>query len=252
MRTTKLSDSARDALRLSTVTESILTLPGTLDRTTYTEVDKVLREIGGKWNRGKKGHVFSEDPTFEIQAIVDTGEVMLLSKNGFFPTPRPLAESVVGFADIWDGGLSVLEPSAGNGGLADVIRELHPDAKLTCVEIQPKLAGILKAKGHEVILGDFLAMEPTPVYDRIVMNPPFEKQGDIDHITHAFKFLKPGGRMAAIGGGSWEYRQDKKAKAFRDLLDDYCMMNDANEVGAFKESGTMVGTRTIVLWKPGK
>jgi len=35
----------------------------------------------------------------------------------------------------------------------------------------------------------------------VVMNPPFEQQGDIDHITDAFKFLKPGGRMAAIGGG---------------------------------------------------
>jgi hypothetical protein len=249
MRTTTLSTNVIAALSEAVISDNILTLPGTLDRNTYVEVDKVLKECGGKWHKGKKGHVFPSDPTFEIETIVRTGEVMLLAKNGFFPTPKALAEQLVGYADIWDD-LTVLEPSAGSGGLADVIREQHPTAKLTLVEIQPKLCGVLKSKGYDPIMGDFLAMEPTPIYDRIVMNPPFEKQGDIDHITHAFKFLKPGGRMSAIGGGGWEYRQDKKAQAFRVLLDDYCMMNDPNEAGAFKESGTMVGTRTVVLWKP--
>jgi phospholipid N-methyltransferase len=251
MRTTKLSSSALEALEASTISDNILFLPGSLDRTTYTEVDKVLKEVGGKW-KTKKGHVFPHDPSFEIETIVKTGEVMLLSKNGFFPTPRGLAESVVGYTDVWDG-LSVLEPSAGSGGLADVIRELHPSAKLTCVEIQPKLVAQLRAKGHaNVILGDFLSMEPEPIYDRVCMNPPFEQQGDIEHITHAFKFLRPGGRLAAIGGGSWQYRQDKKAQAFRDLINDYAMMDEENPSGSFKESGTMVGTRTVVLWKPGE
>ncbi len=55
--------------------------------------------------------------------------------------------------------------------------------------------------------------------------------------------------MSAIDGGGWEHRQDKKAKAFRELLDDYGMMNESNPSGSFKESGTMVGTRTVVLWK---
>jgi hypothetical protein len=253
MRTTKLSSAAIDALASATIDNNILFLPGTLDRVTYTEVDKVLREVGGKWNKGRKGHLFASDPSQQIQAIVDSGEVMLLSKNGFFPTPRALAEQLVGYADIWEGGLSVLEPSAGNGGLADVIRENHPDAKLTTIEIQPKLCMELRAKGYDPIQADFLSMEPNPTFDRIVMNPPFEQQGDIAHITHAFThFLKPGGRLAAIGGGGWEYRKDKKAQAFRELLDDYAMMNEPNEAGSFKESGTMVGTRTVVLWKPGK
>jgi hypothetical protein len=251
MRTTKLSTHAITALTESTINANILTLPGTLDRTTYTEVDKVLKECGGKWHKGKKGHVFATDPTEQIQAIIGSGEVMLLSKNGFFPTPRALAEQLVGYSDIWDGGLSVLEPSAGNGGLADVIRESHPDAKLTLVEIQPRLCLELRGKGYEPIQGDFLAMEPNPTFHRIVMNPPFENQGDIEHITRAFThFLAPGGRLAAIGGGSWTYRKDKKSQAFNELLSDYGMMDESNEAGAFKESGTMVGTRTVVLWKP--
>ncbi len=113
MRTTKLSLAAIEALTASTIQNNILTLPAVLERTTYTEVDKVLKELGGKWNKGKKGHVFSADSTEEIRTVVQTGEVLLLSKNGYFPTPRELAERVVGFADIWEGGLSVLEPSAG-------------------------------------------------------------------------------------------------------------------------------------------
>src|SRR5579859_6740929 len=187
MRKTKLSVPALEALASSVIDNNILTLPSTLDRTTYVEVDKTLKELGGKWNKGIKGHVFSDDPTFEVQTIVRTGEVMLLSKNGYFPTPRSLAEAVVGYADIWDGGLSVLEPSAGSGGLADVVREFHPDAKLSCIEIQPKLVAQLRAKKHDAVLADFLSMEPEPIYDRVVMNPPFEQQGDITHIAHAFR-----------------------------------------------------------------
>lgn len=251
MKKTRLSNEAREALAIATVENNILFLPGTLDRTIYSEVDKVLKELGGKWNRGKKGHVFAADTTAEIKAVAASGEVLLLSKNGFFPTPRELAEVTVGYADIWDGGLSVLEPSAGNGGLADVVREFHPDAKLTLIEIQPKLCMELRSKGYEPRMADFLSMKSEPVYDRVVMNPPFENQGDIDHITHAFNFLKPGGRLSAIGGGGWEYRKDKKAQAFRDLLNDFAMMNEPNPSGSFKSSGTMVGTRTVVVWKPG-
>jgi protein-L-isoaspartate O-methyltransferase len=228
----------------------MLTLTGTLDRTTYTEVDKVLKELGGKWSRGKKAHIFESDPTDEIQAVLRSREVMLLSKNGFYPTPRELTEYVVGCADI-ENGQTVLEPSAGNGGLACVVREMYPEAKLTVVEIQPKLVATLKAKGfNNVTCADFLRMTPEPIYDRIVMNPPFEQQADCAHIMHAFRFLKPGGRMAAIGGGSWEYRQDRKAKEFRAFLDEYCMMKEPNPAGSFKSSGTMVNTMTLVLWKP--
>jgi SAM-dependent methyltransferase len=249
MRKTTLSAAVKIALAASTIKDNILTLPGSLDRKTYQDVDKVLKEVGGKWSKGKKGHVFASDPTDQIQNIVDSGEVLLLSKNGYFPTPRALAEQTVNYADIWDD-MTVLEPSAGSGGLADVIRELHPEAKLTLVEIQPKLCLELRAKGYEPIQADFLAMTPEPIFDRVVMNPPFEHQGDIDHIAHALKFLKPGGRLSAIGGGSWLYRQDKKTKAFHELLNDYAMMDDQNPEGSFKDSGTMVGTRTVVLWKP--
>lgn len=41
---------------------NLLYLPSVqLDRKTYTEVNKVLENMGGKWNRKAKAHVFAED-----------------------------------------------------------------------------------------------------------------------------------------------------------------------------------------------
>jgi hypothetical protein len=45
-----------------------------------------------------------------------------------------------------------------------------------------------------VIEGDFLALNPADFapFDRIVMNPPFDRGRDCDHVRHAYEFLKPG------------------------------------------------------------
>ena len=40
----------------------------------------------------------------------------------------------------------------------------------------------VEGKGHDVEFSDFLEHEG--VYDRIVMNPPFEKGADIDHVIN--------------------------------------------------------------------
>lgn len=42
-------------------------------------------------------------------------------------------------------------------------------------------------------------MEVNPTgYDRILMNPPFERKQDEKHIRHAMKFLNPGGVLVGI------------------------------------------------------
>jgi 16S rRNA G1207 methylase RsmC len=109
---------------------------------------------------------------------------------------------------------------------------------------------VLKDKSFNVIReGDFLDMVPVTIYDRVCMNPPFERQQDIDHVMHAWKFLKPNGRLVAIMASSVAFRENKKTVEFREFLAANGHL-EHNPEGAFKESGTMVNTVTVVLYKP--
>ena len=63
------------------------------------------------------------------------------------------------------------------------------------------LREILEMKDHNLVAWNCLDLTE-PVYDTIVMNPPFEKFQDIDHVRHAFDLLKPGGRVVAISASA--------------------------------------------------
>ncbi len=150
-------------------------------------------------------------------------------------------------------GADVLEPSAGKGSLADGIREACPGALITCVEPVGVLQQILKLKGHDLMEeGDFLQVDCWPGFDRIAMNPPFEDGQDIEHVGHAFKMLKPGGRLVAIVSEGSFFRTDRKASGFRDWLDEVCGEAEELPDGLFLESDrpAAVKTRIVVIDKP--
>ena len=218
---------------------------GQLDRKQYQAVNEVLENIGGKWNKKQKAHVFDGDPTDKLENVLLTGEITPPKKYGYFPTPPELAKTVVELADIHPEH-SVLEPSAGRGGLADFITD---KARIDCIELLPDNVEALHSKGyHRLIQGDFLATETKPLYDRVVMNPPFEKQADIDHVLKAWDCLKSGGKLVSIMASSVKFRENKKTVAFRELVNECGSIQD-NPEGSFKESGTMVNTVTVVLEK---
>lgn len=183
---------------------------------------------------------------------IRTAEQNLLGRKipGYFPTPKVTAEHLVEMADIKPG-MSVLEPSAGKGNIADAIRENVPDANLKTIEWQGDLSDILRLKGHEVIGSDFL--EHKEQYDRIVMNPPFENLQDIDHVRHAYDLLKPGGKLVSIMSESPFFRSDKKAVAFREWLDSVGGTNEKLPEKSFaqkSERATGVSGRIVVIDKP--
>lgn len=62
-------------------------------------------------------------------------EVLWLRLPGFFPTPFPVAERLLDLAAVAPG-MSVLEPSAGTGTLADAIRRRCPTASVSVIEWQ--------------------------------------------------------------------------------------------------------------------
>src|SRR5690606_41636373 len=65
------------------------------------------------------------------------------------------------------------EPSAGAGHIADELKKTG--AHVDTVEQNGTLRQILKDKDHNLVGSDFLQYNPKEKYDRIVMNPPFER-----------------------------------------------------------------------------
>src|SRR3546814_11539820 len=53
-------------------------------------------------------------------------------------------------------------------------------------------------RDESVFAMDLLALTPDLIgsFDRIIMNPPFYRGRDIDHVNHAIEFLAPGDRKS--------------------------------------------------------
>lgn len=181
-------------------------------------------------------------------------ELIGLKIPGFFPTPPAVVDQMIEAAGLEEG-QRTLEPSAGKGDLADAVVQIVGTQNLDLYEVSGQLRRLLEAKGYGNILGNFLAeyeAERGP-YDRILMNPPFEKTEAIEHIRHAYdQALAPGGRLVALGPEGLFFRQTKVDQAFREWLDSVGAQVTELPERAF-ESGfrpTGVRARMIVIDKP--
>ena len=167
---------------------------------------------------------------------------------GFFPTPVHVAKMMVDIANLRRG-MKVLEPSAGSGRIADAIAEAIGKDAVTCIEPSCRLVNLLSIKGDKAIANRFEdlaeSVEITPTYDAVLMNPPFEKGLEMDHVELAYAWLKNGGRLVSIMSPGPFHREDKQSKAFRNWFDS--VGGEARELpeGTFKESGT--GVRTLIV-----
>jgi hypothetical protein len=74
------------------------------------------------------------------------------------------------------------------------------------------------------------------------MNPPFDDERDIDHVTHALKFIKPDGWLLAIMSAGVEFRETRKATAFRKLIETRKGWMVDLPAGSFASVGTYVNT----------
>jgi predicted RNA methylase len=248
----KVSDTVLNVLANAQMDGARLVLTGQLDRKLYQQTNAVLEAAGGKWDRKAKAHVFPVDAADAMEQIVQTGEVTLIrtiqQDFGYFPTPPAVVARLIALADI-EPDMAVLEPSAGQGAIANAVADLG--AVVDCYELLREnylvLTGNLKLR--HVRPFDFLAQEPEASYDRVVMNPPFAKQADIHHVNHALKFLKTGGLLVSVMSAGVTFRDNKLTQDFRDLIRARGGDIEALPDGAFKESGT--GVRTVVVTIPG-
>ena len=169
---------------------------------------------------------------------------------GFYPTPRPIIEKMLEAAGIQPDDV-ILEPSCGKGDILDAVRSRHPDVEIHAIEQNRTLAGVLAAKGYGELIewGDFLEHEGE--YDVVLMNPPFERGLDAQHVRKAFDLLKNDGRLVAIMSKGPFFRSDAKSREFREWLDE--LDHDVEElpgdafrgVDAFRQTGVQTALLTI-------
>lgn len=217
------------------------------------KVNKILADWYGEVIGDDSEDVKAEDPFAEVKTTP-------ARYFGFYPTPDEPAATLL---DQYEFGRPardgekwrVLEPSAGTGNLA---RRCLDFAAVDCCEVQPHLAEQLRADNRygNVWCQDFMALDPsvTGLYDRVVMNPPFDRERDIDHVMHAWKFVKPGGMLHAIMSAGTEFRETRKAEAFRQFATKHktTWRDPFSDLppGSFSEAGTNVNTVIVRLRKP--
>ena len=90
------------------------------------------------------------------------------------------------------------------------------------------------------------------LYDVVMMNPPFDRERDIDHVMHALKFLKPDGCLIAVMSAGTEYRETNKATAFRELMATMKAKWRDLPPGSFASVGTYMNTLILRVWKDGR
>lgn len=247
--------TALEAIQQSTVEGTVVKLPGIqLDRKTYLTVKKKMELIGGKWKGGKTaGFVFASDPTDLLQSVANGDNRNLKKEYQFFATPPDLADELVELAEI-DTYHTILEPSAGQGALIEAIGRLpYRTVPVVCYEAMGTNRDILATKAKKglshILLGNDFLEHDTIYFDRIIANPPFSRNQDIDHIRKMYEFLNPGGRLVSLSSQSWTFGPQKKQVAFRDWF--FEVNAEIIPVGdqRFKSSGTLVSANIIIINK---
>ena len=133
----------------------------------------------------------------------------------FYATPPAAVECLLKDLNVKQGA-RILEPSAGMGAICKPL--LARGAVVDAVEVHPERAATLRGMGHPALTvrcANFLKLPATPIYDLVLMNPPFVGTHWMDHVKHAFDFLAPNGELRAILPASAEVGSTKKHDTFR-------------------------------------
>lgn len=183
-----------------------------------------------------------------------------------FSTPPHYAYAVAWVANIQKGD-TVLEPSAGAGGLAVFAK--NAGARVIVNEISERRAKLLEALGFDRVLREdaeqlhnILDEKPSVV----IMNPPFSRAGhrmgnrkiigtDLKHIDSALKLLQDGGRLVAIMGRPLQEEKGETQTFQRWVTTAKKAYNVRANVyvgrGVYKKYGTDFPTRVLVIDKTG-
>lgn len=197
----KINQNIIDILKKGYFEENKYFLPEIkLDRKDYLDCNNVLTNLGLIWNKKTKAHITDEDSEWlqdTLNEILDIWEVQTIkdirNKYQAFYTPESIASRMVDLLDIREDN-KILEPSAWIWNIVKVLLDEYvKEFKLFVNEIDP-----VKIKELEnidwitwqIMNKDFLDFIPVMKYDRVILNPPFNKWQDIKHILKAYSLLK--------------------------------------------------------------
>lgn len=244
-----LTQRQRGLLERFTIADNRAVFDGSDHVPDWAEVRKVFVALGAKWAKGSFRFPADVDGAAKVRMAIDTGAILDPRLAGFFPTPTELAARMVGMARVGPGN-RVLEPSAGRGAIALELRKAG--ATVVCVEPLADNARALREAGFEVQETRFQDVGCVPVFDAVVMNPPFssDDEGDIGHVLQALLHVRPGGRLVAILSAGARYRTTAKHEAFRLQVSKLDATWEDIPAGAFAASGTEVATCLLSVRVP--
>ncbi|MHC5897348.1 rRNA adenine N-6-methyltransferase family protein [Nostoc sp.] len=220
------------------IPESRLTAAGLGNETKFQEARIALLELLEKYP-------IVADPEKERQRELRRLQRFAAVANipGYFPTPSEVVQLIIKALDLTPG-MTVLEPSAGSGHIAQALFDLG--LSVDCVELDDSLAKLLSLKGFKVYNQDFLTFQGT--YSRIAMNPDFRSNGDISHIRHAYdNCLDDGGLLVSVCSSGAFFRSTKTETMFRDWVDRIGGVVKSLPKDAFRKGDRPVGVSTELL-----
>lgn len=186
--------------------------------------------------------VLNQSPTNKTEQQIKKmeRELKMCQKGDIQFTPSEICEQIVSMAEL-DCDRKVLEPEAGIGNIADEIKKYTNN--IDVCEQRFDFCELLKLKGYNIVSHDFLEYQSEPIYDAVIMNPPFANNQDIEHLKHAYSMLKTGGTLVCVTSPHWSFANDSKSIDFRNWLDSQDYEQQELESGTFE----MTGVRSMVL-----
>ena len=215
----------------------------------FTSKSAVLKSVQRRDIRVRKYVDLDLNVTpLEVGIRFERAEILLKGVKDLFPTPENMLLEIVPYFNIEEG-MTILEPSAGLGNIAEFI-QLRWKVAVDCIESNYDARAYLEKKKFNLVGDDFLQFEAVDRYDRIIMNPPFSHDDWAVHIVHAWRQLKPTGRLISIVPNALT-KKSKKVQAVRDLMESFDHQILKTEVDfSTGERKTGTSTKILILDKP--
>ena len=243
--------NVEDILKHCTLEDGVLKLPKVqFNKKSYAEAKKWIEEAGGSWQSGKiQGFTFPFNPERVFSILKEGKRCNLQQEYQFFETPAEVADWLVMLAGGINEADTVLEPSAGRGALIKAIHRACPSVTVECYELMPENREFLYSLDNVIILDEDFTKDSVGSYTKIIANPPFSGNQDIEHVRIMYKLLEKGGTLAAITSSHWKIASEKKCVDFRNWLEEVHGEVFEIDAGEFKESGTSISTMAVVIRK---